>query len=261
MKVAALQYDIAWEDREGNYATVAGFAAEAKTAGADVLVLPEMFSTGFSMNPNVTAELQDGPTMTFLRHLSQEQHLNIIAGIAFKTKQDKVENVAVAIDSSGNEVSRYSKMQLFTHAGEHHYHMPGASPVTFSLCGVNCACFICYDLRFPSLFRLVNDRCDVYFIIASWPSRRQRHWDILLPARAVENLLYVVGVNRIGYGGGLAYTGGSRIIGPSGEDIANAEDRQTLIFGTIEKDHVRHLREEMPFLQDRRRPTLGPTPR
>jgi len=124
--------------------------------------------------------------------------------------------------------------------------------VSFPLNDMEAACLICYDLRFPELFRSLADRCSLILIIASWPAPRQRHWDILLPARAVENQLYIVGVNRVGEGGGHLFTGGSAIIDPAGEMVAHGGDRENLVVGEINSQRVKKVRSDMPFLKDRK---------
>jgi predicted amidohydrolase len=250
MRIAAVQMNIAWEDRQRNYDAVSLLASKAKENSADLLVLPEMFSTGFSLDPSVTAEPEDGPTVRFLKHLAKTKQMNIIGGVVFGKSEERAKNSALVIDRNGREVSRYTKMKLFSYAGETKSHQAGTSPVTFTLEGITCACFICYDLRFPSLFCAVADQCDALFVIASWPEARQRHWNILLPARAVENQLYVIGVNRVGEGGRLTYTGGSRIIDPMGNDIACAQSEPTIIYGNIDPAVVQHIRTELPFLKD-----------
>jgi omega-amidase len=207
MKVAALQLDIAWQDREENFKIVTEYAAMAADNGADMLVLPEMFATGFSMDPAVTAEPPGGDTASFMRCLAKENKIGVLGGYVLKADDGKGHNVAVAIDKTGHELAIYSKAHLFSYLGEDKFHEAGDGPVPFEFEGLRCACFICYDLRFPELFRLVADNCDAVFVIASWPRDRQSHWDVLLPARAVENQLYMVGVNRVGMGGGLEFLG------------------------------------------------------
>lgn len=251
MKIAALQFDIAWEDRERNYSRVRHFAKQAQTKNADLLVLPEMFATGFSLNPSVTAEEVDGPTTRFLKTVATEFDLDIIAGATFKASLGKALNCAVVFDRTGKRIACYSKMKLFSFAGENLTHIPGESPVVFKIGGLNAACFICYDLRFPSLFEMVAKTCDVVFVIASWPKSRSKHWDILIPARAVENQLYVVGVNRVGEGDGLSYNGGTQIVSPLGDQIVHAQSIEQLVFAEIDPMVVKRVREEMPFLADR----------
>ena len=250
MKIAALQLDIAWENRLLNYSRVKEFAEQARAASADILVLPEMFATGFSLNPEITAEEPDGPTVRFLSSMAQDLNMGVIAGVAFKAPANKAQNCAVIFDKSGKHIITYTKMKLFSFAGEERTHIRGESPVTFQVEGLKASCFICYDLRFPSLFQMVSKQCDVIFVIASWPKTRRSHWNILLPARAVENQLYVVGVNRVGAGGGLTYDGDTQIISPLGVQIVQAHGEQ-LVYGEIDPTVVKKVRDDLPFIKDR----------
>ncbi len=252
MKIAALQLDVIWEDRKENYRRVFRFAREAADAGADVFVLPEMFATGFSMNLPVTAEKHDGETAGFIRSLAREFDMNVIAGLVLEGKDQRGRNTAFVVDRGGIDVAIYTKSHLIGILKEDIYHEPGDGPKMFTLDDMDCACFICYDLRFPELFRLVANVCSLVFVIASWPSVRQHHWDMLLKARAIENQLYVVGVNRIGEGGGMTFAGGSMICSPLGDVIAHGGNKEGLIIGVVNQTTVNEVRCEMPFLKDRR---------
>lgn len=252
MKVAALQLDIVWEDREANYDRVRRFATEAANKGADLLALPEMFSTGFSMSPDHTCEDEDGPTRRFLSDIARENRMVVLGGAVLRGENGRGRNTAFIIDREGQELARYAKIHLFSHLGEDRHHEAGNGPTVFAVEGIDCSCFICYDLRFPEVFRQVADRCQLVFVIASWPASRQRHWDILLRARAIENQLYVVGVNRVGEGGGLRFGGGTAIISPKGERCAGGSSEETLVIADIAPREVRDLRRELPFLKDRR---------
>jgi predicted amidohydrolase len=252
MRIAAYQMDIAWESRERNYEKAKVAAHRAKEQGADLLVLPEMFAVGFSMNPAVTAEEEDGPTSRFLREIAAENSLNVMAGVVLRGEEGKGRNAALVFSRQGALLATYVKVHLFSFAGEHEHHEPGTGPVVFHLDEVPCACTICYDLRFPELWRLSAQAAVVAFVIASWPKSRQRHWDLLLPARAVENQQFVVGVNRVGGGGGLDYTGGTAIWSPLGERLAFGEDREGLVFADIDPEEALRVRKTMPFLEDRR---------
>lgn len=252
MRVAAYQMDIVWEDRHANFAKVRLAAQQAASQNADVLVLPEMFALGFSMNPSVTAEAEDGPTMSFLRQLAQEQGLNIVAGVVLRGTAGKGRNTALVLSRTGEPLAQYAKVHLFSYAKEQEHHEPGDSPVVFGLDGVPCTVTICYDLRFPELFRKTAQSTTVAFVIASWPKSRQRHWDILLSARAVENQQYVVGVNRVGQGGGLEYTGGTAVWSALGEQLAKGGDQEGLVVADLDVQEVARVRQTMPFLEDRR---------
>ncbi|MCP4198486.1 MAG: carbon-nitrogen family hydrolase [Proteobacteria bacterium] len=252
MRVSFAQFDIVWEDRRGNYERARLFAKEALANGAQLLVLPEMFSTGFSMNPAVTAEKIDGETASFVRALAKEHKLAILAGLVLEGDGGKGRNSSLIVDKNGCDLAVYTKAHLFAYAGEHRYHQQGDGPVVFELDGMRCASYICYDLRFPELFRKTAETCHVVFVIASWPKPRQKHWDILLPARAVENQQYVVGVNRIGRGGELEYAGGSVVYDPQGNPIASAGDKEGLFLADMTLETVVDTRRSMPFLRDRR---------
>ena len=252
MKVAALQFDIAWEDRTANYGKVRGFTEKAVEAGADVLILPEMFATGFSMNPAVTMEEPGGETMAFVQSLAREFNVNIVAGLVLRGNHGLGGNCALTVDRKGHDIALYTKTHLIGILGEDKHHEPGDGPKPFTLENMKCASFICYDLRFPELFRMVADECTLVFVIASWPDTRKSHWDILLKARAVENQSYVVGVNRIGRGGGFDFSGGTVIYDPLGNLVACGGAREGLIIGYIDSEMVAEVRKLMPFLADRR---------
>jgi omega-amidase len=252
MKLAAAQMNITWHDRSANHEKVRQMAAQAKKAGAELLVLPEMFSTGFSMDTSITAEFLDGVTPTLLRRLARELGLAIVGGFVLARDDGGPQNVSLAVDSNGNDLALYAKIHQIGLLGEDQSYQPGDWPVPFSLGALNAVCFVCYDLRFPELFRLVVDRCELIMIIASWPAVRQPHWDLLLRARAAESQCFVVGVNRVGQGGDLNFIGGSAIIDPLGQVLAHGGDKETLIVADIDPAKVAEVRSSMPFLKDRK---------
>ena len=251
MKIGALQLDISWENREENYKRVSEFADRASSSGVDLFVLPEMFATGFSMNPSVTAEERDGATYEFICNLAKEQKMAVISGLVFKGEGGKGINSAVAVDRQGRELSCYSKTHLYSVLDEHHHHIAGDSPKPFEFEGVNFSCSICYDLRFPELFRMVAKDVDVSIVIASWPNARQRHFDNLIEARAIENQHFIVGVNRVGSGGGLDYDGGTVIRDPMGRCLAHGENKECLIEADIDLQLIEETRKFMACHRDR----------
>lgn len=252
LTIAAVQMDLAWEDRAENHRRARRWAEQAAGAGARLVVLPEMFATGFSMQPAVTAEPADGPTPSFLRELAASLDVAVIGGYVRATAPGRAVNAALAVDRDGSTLAEYHKTHLVGILGEHEAHDAGAAPRPFELAGVGMACFVCYDLRFPELFRLVADQSALVLVIASWPQVRQAHWDALLPARAIENQLFVVGVNRVGSGGGLDFTGGSTIIDPLGRCLAHGGANEGLVTTTVDLDQVAEVRRQLPFLPDRR---------
>ncbi len=251
LKIAGLQLDIRWHDRSANHAKIERYAFEAKDKGADLFILPEMCSTGFSMDTAVTAEPLDGPTPQLFRRLAKETRMAVVGGFVFKGESGRPRNVSLAVDPKGCDLALYAKIHQIAILDEHNHYDPGSRPVTFSLQGTEAACFICYDLRFPEIFRAVVDRCQLVIVIASWPSSRQLHWDTLLKARAIESQCFIVGVNRTGFGGGLEFKGGSAAIDPLGNTIAHAGEGEGLLIADIEPSLVMEVRTSMPFLKDR----------
>jgi omega-amidase len=252
MRLAAAQMDIAWHDRAANYEKVRQMAVQAQKAGAELLVLPEMFATGFSMDTSITAESLDGLTPTFLRMLAGELGLAIVGGFVVVLEGGGPQNVSLAVDGTGNDLALYAKIHQIGLLGEDQSYQPGDWPSPFRLGALTACCFVCYDLRFPELFRLVVDRCELIMIIASWPAGRQPHWDLLLRARAVESQCFVVGVNRVGQGGDLNFVGGSAIIDPIGQVLSHGGDQEGLIVADIDPARVAEVRSSMPFLKDRK---------
>ena len=258
MKIAAAQMDIAWHNRRANHAKIRHMAEAAKARGVDLVIFPEMCATGFSMDSHVTAEPLDGPTPTLFRNLARDLHLAVVGGFALDTQGERPRNVSLSVDSQGRDLALYAKIHLIGLLNEDRYYNPGNHTVSFHVAGAEVSCLICYDLRFPEVFRSLAERCSMIVVIASWPSVRQSHWDILLPARAVENQIYVTGVNRVGQGGGHLFTGGSAIIDPAGRVLAHAGNRETLLIAEIDPQQVKEIRSAMPFLKDRRNALFQP---
>ena len=252
MKVAAVQMDIVWHDRSVNHDKARRMAAQAKEAGADLLVLPEMFSTGFSMDTSITVEPLDGPTPMLLRSLARDLDMTVVGGFVLERDEAGPQNVSLAVDRKGNDLALYAKVHQIGLLEEDANYEPGKWPVIFEMEDIGATCFVCYDLRFPELFRAVVDRCGLILVIASWPAVRQLHWDILLQARAVESQCFMVGVNRVGEGGGHTFLGGSAVIDPLGLILAHEDDKETLLLADIDPAMVKEIRSTLPFLKDRK---------
>lgn len=252
MRLAAVQMDIVWHDRAANHAHAWDLAAAAKASDVDLVVFPEMFSTGFSMDTAVTAEAGDGSTPTLLRSMARELNINVVGGFALSDGAQRPKNVALSVDRYGKDLALYAKIHQIALLQEDAHYQAGDQPQPFALGSMKAACLVCYDLRFPELFRTLADGCGLMVIIASWPAERQAHWDLLLRARAIENQCFVAGVNRVGEGGDLSFTGGSAIIDPTGDVIASAGDQETLLIADIEPKRIDAVRSAMPFLKDRK---------
>ncbi len=250
MKVALLQLDIVWEDVAASHARAASLLERAARAGARLALLPEMFSTGFSMRPERVAQPPGGPSETFLRERARALGLWVIASVP-EIREGKARNVALVVPPSG-EVTRYAKIHPFSFAGEDRQYAAGDRIVTVNLEGVRVTPFICYDLRFPEPFRVAADVTDLFVVVANWPERRESHRRVLLQARAIENLAYVAGVNRAGEGDGVRYAGRSVAFSPWGEVLAEAEEEETVVLCEVDPGAVAEARERFPALKDRR---------
>ena len=250
MRVALLQLDIAWEDPAESHGRAARLLERAAGDGARLAVLPEMFSTGFSMHPERVAQAPGGPSETFLRDRARALGLWILGSIPEKGG-GRPRNVALLVSPAGG-VTRYAKIHPFSFAGEDRVYEGGDGVVTAAVEGVRVTPFVCYDLRFPEPFRLAADGTDLYAVVANWPERRQAHWRALLQARAIENLAFVVGVNRAGEGDGVRYAGGSAAFSPWGEVLTEAGAAEEVLFCEIDPAAAAKARETFPALRDRR---------
>lgn len=253
MKIFCVQCDIVWENQPANYARVRELlAAEIFPAGSLVL-LPEMFSTGFSMKVASVAEDSPSATEEFLAQTARELGVFILGGLVTRRADGRGRNQAVAFSPAGKEVARYNKIQTFTLGGESQHYAAGKEIVTFSWQNFVVAPFICYDLRFPELFRrAVRQGAQLFVVIANWPAPRIHHWTALLQARAIENQAYVVGLNRCGTDPKQTYSGRSMIIGPRGEILAAAGDGERVISAEVDLAALLAYRVEFPALQDMR---------
>ncbi|MCA9653958.1 MAG: carbon-nitrogen family hydrolase [Myxococcales bacterium] len=252
MKIAGLQLDIAWESPQRNYQRIEPWIATAKAAGARLLLLPEMYACGFSMHTDTVSEPEDGPSTAFIVDQARAHGLWLGGSVpAVPAGSDKPFNTFVLAGPQG-QLHRYRKIHPFTFADEHLHYGAGDQLVTVDVEGVRFTLFVCYDLRFADEMWGVARDTDCYLFVANWPERRRHHWTALLQARAIENQAYVVGVNRVGEGGGIAYSGDSRIIDPWGEVVASAAGQETLLLAEIDPSVVADARERFPVLRDRR---------
>lgn len=252
MKVAAIQHNIVWADREANFESLQCRIEEAAAVGAKLIVLSEMFSTGFVVDRDDIGEPMGGPSSAFLSRMAHT-HQVTICGSCPETEPDDLRpfNSLVVARPDGS-FERYSKIHPFTYGGEDKHFRAGNRHVTITVEDVRVSLFVCYDLRFADEFWALAHDTDVYIVPANWPQSRREHWLALLTARAIENQAYVIGCNRIGEGGNLRYIGDSRIIDPLGVTIADAGDGATTIFADVDSSTVQSVREKFPFLQDRR---------
>lgn len=254
LRISLLQRDIRWEEKETNLRAVR-ITLEKLSGQTEIAVLPEMFSTGFSMQVERLAESNDGPTLSTLRQWSRELKIAVtgsfIACEKTGTGEKRYFNRGFFITPEG-ECTCYDKRHLFRMGHEGlHYH-PGEKRCIVQYRGWNIALFICYDLRFPVWCRNRENGYDLALFMANWPEQRREAWDILLKARAIENLSYVCGVNRIGTdGNGYRHSGGTAAISYKGEVMAAAGDcSEEAITITLDKDKLNGFREKFPAWKD-----------
>ncbi len=252
MKVAAIQHDIAWEDAAATIAQLTPQVAAAAATGARLVVLTEMFSVGFSMAPQQVGEPVDGPSAQFLRAMAVQHGVWICGTVPTRLNQtDKARNRLYLYDPVGG-CHHYDKIHPFSFAGEDAHYDGGAQFLTVDIEGLRSTFFICYDLRFADEFWQMAPTTDCFVIPANWPEVRRTHWQHLLVSRAIENQAYVVGVNRVGTGDGLAYCGDSRIVDPLGEVLASAARTEALLVAEVNPETVSEVRHRFRFMQDRR---------
>jgi omega-amidase len=252
MKIIGLQLEIVWENKPANFDKVRKCLAQAPPGPGDLVVLPEMFATGFSMNTDVTAEPYGGETEQFLSQLAKEYSAFFVGGAALRDRHGRTRNKALIFGPDGSLLAFYAKMRPFTPGAEHEHYVAGEMPVTFGWHQVKVCPFVCYDLRFPELFRraAAADRPELFVVIANWPEKRVSHWVRLLQARAIENQAYVMGVNRVGTDPFYTYSGRSLIADFNGDIIADAGESEGSIQAALDLDRLAKYREGLPFLQD-----------
>ena len=255
LQIILVQYDIAWEAPMTNKKHLEAILGQLPK-DTDLVVLPEMFTTGFTMTPAVHAETMNGPTMQWLQQWSAQLNAAICGSIIIKD-EEAYYNRFVFMSPSG-EVSSYDKRHLFNMAGEGEQYTPGSDKKIIEYQGWKILPQICYDLRFP-VFSRNTQNYDLMIYVANWPKTRVAAWDTLLQARAIENMSYAIGVNRIGRDANeLDYVGHSAAYNLLGEKVSEALAATTthianvqLYQASLSKELISVTRSKLPFLQDR----------
>lgn len=251
MNIAAVQLDIVWEDRAANFSRVRALLDGAPPAPGSLIVLPEMFASGFSMNLAVTRQNDTREDEAFLSALAVEHRAFVIGGVVSPAADARGRNESVTFSPTGELLARYTKIHPFSLGGEAQGHEAGREIVTFDCAGFVVAPFVCYDLRFPEIFRAAAKRgANLFVVIALWPMKRQRHWLTLLQARAIENQAYVIGVNRVGVEPQFSYAGHSVVVDPHGVIIADAGEQERVLNATLDPAVVESWRCDFPALRD-----------
>jgi len=256
MKIIGLQLDTVWEDKAANHAKALALLDAARPPAGSLVVLAEMFATGFSMNFTDIHDSGSRETQDFLSKTAAAREIYLLGGVVTKDERGPKaygRNESVVYAPDGREVARYCKLHPFTLGGEAEHYVAGEDLCLFNWQEFTVASFICYDLRFPEIFRAAAKRgANLFTVIASWPSPRADHWTSLLKARAIENQAYVVGVNRCGNDPKLHHSGHSVIFDPSGTLLADAGTEEAWMEAEVSYQSLQEYRRALPFLKDLR---------
>ena len=247
LNVTIVQADLAWHDAAGIREQFTA-VIESLPEPTDLIVLPEMFTTGFSMDAPDLAETMDGDSVTWMRDMAVKRNAAVCGSIIIADKQQYFNRFICA--SPAGDLQCYDKRHLFRLADEQDHYAPGNELLTFDLKGWRICPMVCYDLRFPVWSRN-RELYDLLLYVANWPDRRHHAWATLLRARAIENLSYVAGVNRTGTDGNdIPYAGGSSIIDFLGEDLANLEDHVGSASADLDLEKLTAFRDRFAFHKD-----------
>ncbi len=252
LTVSLIQTNLFWEDKKANLAMLQK-KIENISEKTEVVILPEMFSTAFSMKPEILAEPMNGMTVEWMKNIAAKKKI-IMTGSLIIEEDGKYFNRLIWMLPNG-EYGYYDKRHLFAFADEHSHYTPGTKKLIASVKGWKINLQICYDLRFPVWARQIpggaDKKYDLLINVANWPERRSRAWKTLLQARAIENQCFVVGVNRVGEDGNkINHSGNSTIIDPLGEIIYEKNKEEDIFTYTLEKEKVNETRQRFPFLND-----------
>lgn len=253
-----IQTVLHWEDKEANLRMLEEKIMQIKEK-TQVVVLPEMFSTGFSMKAEALAETMNGQTVQWMKNVAAKKRV-IITGSVIIEEDGAYYNRLIWMLPNG-QYGVYNKRHLFAYAGEHEHYTPGNQRFIASVNGFKINLLVCYDLRFPVWSRQVAVRddegkaeapeYDILVYVANWPERRSHAWKTLLQARAIENQCYVIGVNRVGEdGNGFYHSGDSAVINPMGETLYTKAHEEAIFTITLQKDELQKVREKLPFWRD-----------
>ena len=255
MNIVGVQLDIAWEDKDQNFDRVQALLETSEIAAGSLIVLPEMFATGFSMNVAGIAEPQNGPIHKFMAELAREHQSHVVGGVVTEGKNGLGRNEAVVFDATGTEIARYCKLHPFSFGNETDHYEAGNKIATFNWTECVVAPFICYDLRFPELYRILAVRGAQAFALpaAFTVPTGKAHWDILVRARAIENQAFVIAAGQVGlHPGDYESFGHSMIVDPWGRVLAQVESGDGVALADIDLAQEQRIRAELPSLANRK---------
>jgi omega-amidase len=252
MLIALASLNQIWEDKDANLANCEDLVHKAKSHKADLIVFPEMTLTGFSMNTSVTAEgFHNSQTIESFKELAIKNEIAIIFGMVF-SQFSKASNNGIFIGKSGKILGIYQKIHPFSFSGEDKFFTAGSEILKLDFDSFRIGLTICYDLRFPELYSALSTSCDLIINIANWPSKRLDHWNTLLKARAIENQIFVAGINRVGKDlPGNEYTKSSIVIDPNGVTVSPIYSEAELDIIDIDRDYIEDFKRTFSTTQDR----------
>lgn len=249
LKIGLVQYSPIWEEPELTIRKIDKLLDSCELEDIDLLIFPEMSLTGFTSKSQQFAEELDGVSFRYFMELSRSTKTEIFAGLIERYDKN-IFNSLIHFDSKGLIRIRYRKIHSFSLAGENKIFSSGDTTVITRIGKITFGLSICYDLRFPELYRYYGkNKSEVLINIANWPVDRIEHWDKLLQARAIENLSYMIGVNRVGSDPALTYTGHSSVVDPMGNLVCYS-DKEEVLITEIDLDKVEETRTKLPFLND-----------
>jgi predicted amidohydrolase len=247
MKIALIQIPLVWEDPKSNR-SIFEEKINLIEAGIDLIVLPEMFTTGFTMHPDRVSETMKGETVVWMKSLAKVKNCAITGSLIIK-EEERFYNRLVFVFPSG-EIQYYDKRHLFTLAGEDTVFTAGTQKVVVEYKGWKICPLICYDLRFPVFSRNV-EQYDILLYVANWPKTRISAWDTLLKARGIENMSYAIGVNRLGIdGNNLEYVGHTQLIDYLGNSVIEPQTKEGVFIVELDKEALLNTRKKLNFLND-----------
>lgn len=252
MKIALVSLDQFWEDKQKNINACEAFISEASNAKSELIIFPEMTLTGFSMNIEKIGEIEEESfTINKFKSLSKAYNIAIIFGMVIK-KGEKAENRLVFLSNNGDVLETYTKIHSFAFAQEDKFYSSGNQIKSTIFKEHRIGLTICYDLRFPDMYSALSTNCDIIVNIANWPAVRKSHWKALLKARAIENQLFIIGVNRIGVDGtGKSYDESTMVINANGEELS-AKSKQNMKIFLVDKKWTEDFKNNFNTTNDRK---------
>lgn len=253
MKIALVSLNQIWEDKEANKINCLAYIEESSNHNVELIIFPEMTLTGFSMNTQKTAEdVEDSESINWFKNQARIKSVNIVFGVVLRA-EEKAKNFLYFVDKNGNVLADYAKIHPFSYSGEDRFFVGGKDLKYATLEQVIFGLTICYDLRFPELYQALSKNCEIVLNIANWPQRRVDHWNTLLKARAIENQVYMIGVNRIGIdGNNIEYEKSSMIFTPNGDKLEPVYSNELITIFEFEPLDVIGIRNNFPVKNDRR---------